>query len=82
MNLDYMISFCGWAALTYLWLHTNFTFFEAIDLAIQYHNHKIREATRHKAFQAGWDACTKIYIRRIENDSEEEEEEEEEEDES
>ena len=60
MNVDSLITFCGWAALTYFWLHTNFVFFEAIGETIQKHNNKIREkeqwkqeAIKQKAYREG-----------------------------
>ena len=43
MNLDSLITFLGWAALTYSWLHINFTFAAAIGQAIENHNDAIRE---------------------------------------
>ena len=43
MNLDSLIAFFGWAALTYSWLHINVTFVEAIYQAIQNHNDAIRQ---------------------------------------
>ena len=42
-NLDAMISFLGWAALTYAWLDINFTFASAICQAISDHNDSIRQ---------------------------------------
>ena len=44
MNLDSLITFLGWATLTYSWLHINFTFASAIGQAIENHNDAIREA--------------------------------------
>ena len=41
-NLDSLITFFGWAALTYSWLHINFTFASAIRQAIEDHNDTIR----------------------------------------
>ena len=43
MNLDSLITFLGWATLTYSWLHINFTFASAIGQAIENHNGAIRE---------------------------------------
>ena len=43
MNLDSLITFLGWATLTYSWLHINFTFASAIGQAIENHNDAIRE---------------------------------------
>ena len=43
MNLDSLITFFGWAALTYSWLHINFTFAAAIGQAIENHNDAIRQ---------------------------------------
>ena len=43
MGLDTMISFLGWAALTYSWLHINLTFAGAICQAIENHNDAIRQ---------------------------------------
>ena len=43
MNLDSLITFLGWATLTYSWLHINFTFAAAIGQAIENHNDAIRE---------------------------------------
>ena len=43
-NLDSLITFLGWAALTYSWLNINFTFASAIRQAIKDHNDTIREA--------------------------------------
>ena len=40
--LDSTITFLGWAALTYVWLHTNMTFAAAILQAIQDHDNAIR----------------------------------------
>ena len=37
-NLDSLITFLGWATLTYSWLHINFTFAAAIAEAIDRHN--------------------------------------------
>ena len=42
MNLDSLITFLGWATLTYSWLHINFTFAAAIGQAIGNHNGEIR----------------------------------------
>ena len=42
-NLDSLITFLGWAALTYSWLNINFTFASAIRQAIEDHNDTIRE---------------------------------------
>ena len=36
-NLDSLINFLGWAALTYYWLHINITFASAIRQAIEDH---------------------------------------------
>ena len=44
MNLDSLITFLGWATLTYSWLHINFTFAAAIGQAIENHNDAIRQA--------------------------------------
>ena len=41
-NLDSLITFLGWAALTYSWLNINFTFASAIRQAIEDHNDTIR----------------------------------------
>ena len=41
-NLDSLITFFGWAALTYSWLHINITFAKAICQAIDRHNDTIR----------------------------------------
>ena len=46
MNLDFIIGFCGWTALTYFWLHTNWVFFETIGEAIQRHNDSILSQER------------------------------------
>ena len=43
MDLDALISFFGWAALTDSWLHVNLTFFGAIGQAIENHNDAIRQ---------------------------------------
>ena len=43
MDLDALISFLGWAALTYSWLNINLTFFRAIGQAITNHNDAIRQ---------------------------------------
>ena len=43
MNLDSLITFLGWATLTYSWLHINFTFAAAIGQAIENHNDAIRQ---------------------------------------
>ena len=42
MDLDSLITFLGWAALTYSWLHINFIFASAIGQAIENHNDEIR----------------------------------------
>ena len=42
-NFDSLITFLGWAALTYFWLNINFTFASAIRQAIEDHNDTIRE---------------------------------------
>ena len=42
-NLDSLITFLGWAALTYSWFNINFTFASAIRQAIEDHNDAIRE---------------------------------------
>ena len=47
MGLDSLITFLGWATLTYSWLHINFTFAAAIGQAIENHN----DAIRQEAFQ-------------------------------
>ena len=47
MDLDSLITFLGWATLTYSWLHINFTFAAAIGRAIENHNDTIRQ----EAFQ-------------------------------
>ena len=43
MNLDSLITFLGWATLTYSWLHINFAFADAIVQAIENHDDAIRE---------------------------------------
>ena len=43
MNLDSLITFLGWATLTYSWLRINFTFAAAIGQAIENHNDAIRQ---------------------------------------
>ena len=43
MGRDSLISLFGWAALTYYWLHANFTFVNAIEQAIENHNDAIRQ---------------------------------------
>ena len=43
MDLDSLITFLGWAALTYSWLYINFTFAAAIAQAIENHNDAIRQ---------------------------------------
>ena len=43
MGLDSLITFLGWAAFTYSWLHINVTFFAAIEQAIENHNNAIRQ---------------------------------------
>ena len=43
MDLDFVITFFGWAALTYSWVNINVTFAEAIYQAIQKHNNAIRQ---------------------------------------
>ena len=43
MGLDSLITFFGWAALTYSWLHNNLTFAAAIGQAIENHNDAIRQ---------------------------------------
>ena len=48
MNLDSLITFIGWATLTYSWLHINFTFAAAICQAIENHN-AIREQPEDKS---------------------------------
>ena len=42
MNLDSLITFLGWATLTYSWLHINFTLADVIVQAIENHNDTIR----------------------------------------
>ena len=42
MNLDSLITFLGWATLTYSWLYINFTFADVIVQAIENHNDAIR----------------------------------------
>ena len=60
-DLDSLISFCGWACLTFTWLKVNMAFFGAIDQAIQRHKDEIREkerrckqALREKAYNEGF----------------------------
>ena len=47
MNIDSLITFLGWASLTYSWLHINFIFAdvvaEAINQAIENYNDAIRD---------------------------------------
>ena len=43
MDLENLIRFFGWAALTYSWLNINLTFFGAISQAIKSHNEAIRQ---------------------------------------
>ena len=43
MDLDSLITFLGWATLTYSWLHINFVFAAAIGQAIENHNDAIRQ---------------------------------------
>ena len=43
MDLEALISFFGWAALTYSWLNINLTFFRAINQAITNHNDAIQQ---------------------------------------
>ena len=43
MDLDAMITFFGWVALTYSWLNINLTFANAIRQAIENHNDAIRQ---------------------------------------
>ena len=43
MNLETLISFFGWTALTYSWLNINLTFFRAIGQTIKNHNDAIRQ---------------------------------------
>ena len=43
MGLDTMISFLGWATLTYSWLNVNLAFAAAICQAIDNHNVAIRQ---------------------------------------
>ena len=43
MGLASLINLFGWAALTYSWLHINFTFAAAIGQAIENHNNAIRQ---------------------------------------
>ena len=43
MDLDDLISFFGWTALTYSWLQANLTFFGAIGQVITNHNNSIRQ---------------------------------------
>ena len=66
-GLDEMISFLGWASLTYLWLHTNFIFVDATFQAIKNHNTSIRDQVYSEAYNKG-------YIQAIDDEKEEEEE--------
>ena len=43
MGLASLITFFGWAALTYSWLYINLTFAAAIGQAIENHNDAIRQ---------------------------------------
>ena len=43
MGLDSLINLFSWAALTYSWLHINFTFAAAIGQAIENHNNAVRQ---------------------------------------
>ena len=45
-NLDSLITFLGWAALTYSWLNINFTFASAIRQAIEDHNGELEGGGR------------------------------------
>ena len=54
-NLDSLINFLGWAALTYYWLHINITFASAIRQAIEDHNDDMRD----KGYVDGYDDCAK-----------------------
>ena len=63
-DLDALISFCGWAGLTFVWANVNMTFVTAIGKAIQKLNDEIREkeqrkheAIKRKAFREGWIDC-------------------------
>ena len=42
-DLDAMISFLGWFALTYSWFRINLTFANAVYQAINVHNNAIRQ---------------------------------------
>ena len=44
-RLDVLISFLGWATLTYSWLHVNMAFAAAILAAIENHSDSIRRET-------------------------------------
>ena len=91
MNLDSLISFCGWAGLTFVWFNVNMTFVTAIEKAILQHNRAIRRqaldfceqnchsSIKQKAYREGFDSCYSIYARKKESEDEEEEEEKEEE---
>ena len=43
MDLENLIRFFGWAALTYSWLNINLTFFGALGQAIKNHNDAIQQ---------------------------------------
>ena len=49
MALDTLISFLGWATLTYSWLHVNLTFFGAFGQAIKNRINSIRQEPPQKS---------------------------------
>ena len=49
MDLETLISFLGWATLTYSWLHVNLTFFGAIGQTITNRINSIRQEAPQKS---------------------------------
>ena len=84
MNLDSLISFCGWAGLTFVVLNANMIFCEAIYRAILKHNSDIREqalefcvqnrhsSIKQKGYREGFDSCYRIHTRKKEIEDEDE----------
>ena len=48
MNLDSFITFVGWAALTYSWIHVNFIFADVVGQAINQARKNYNNAIREK----------------------------------
>ena len=70
MDLDSLITFLGWATLTYSWLHINFTFAAAIGQAIKKHNIAMSQRGYRVGYENGKEDS--LAMQEKENDDDEE----------